>query len=235
MQVRAGQFAAHVHGCSGVFWPPRRFPAPILDTVDPGQEARHGLCLWLPRFDEIAGSLEGICGQGHSVAPRLTPELIPIEIPAQSPDAAQHFEHVAIVFDFFFRMTQAGENLICLNAFALPRQGRQGLARSHFKEDPILPVGQSIKTFGELHRPAQMRHPVFRTGRLGLGHHLAAAVRCDRDLWRIQSDLLQVGPEPIKDRVQHPGMRRDVDRDALKVDVPALEFCFQRHQSGAGS
>ena len=112
-------------------------------------------------------------------------------------------------------MSQRAKHLILRNIRVHLRQRTKRLAGTNLQVNAGWLACQILHTIGKSDRMTQVIHPVFRITRLCFGDLLATAVRHQRNLWLVQRDRLQIRSELYQDRFQHPGMRGNINRDAL--------------------
>ena len=62
--------------------------------------------------DEIGFVLKGVSGQRHTAAPRLAPDLIPVDFDAHGPHAREHRHEIGIVGNVVVGVTQGADDLI---------------------------------------------------------------------------------------------------------------------------
>ena len=162
--------------------------------------------------------LKGVRGQRHAGAPRLAPDLIPVDLDAHRPHPRQHRHEIGIVGDAILGVAQGADDLIGADSTVGLGERGQRLARPNLEKNPLAALGQAPQPIGEMDRVAQMADPIGGVGRLGRCEVIAGAVGQDRDLRGVEGDGVQVVAKAGQDRFQHPRMGGDVDGNARGLD-----------------
>ncbi len=196
---------------------PVRGIAPVAQILAPGGP-RLGHGLRRGGGDEIGLVLKRVGGQRHAVAPRLAPDLRPVDLHPHGPEPRQHGHEIFVIGDGILGVAQGADDLIGADrAMRLCERGER-LAGADLQEDAGRGLCEPGQPVGEAHRVPQMSDPIGGVGGLFRREIVAGAIGQDGDLRRAQRDAAQVGAEAVKDRLQHPAMRGDVDGDAARLD-----------------
>ena len=207
---------------------PDRAPAPAGNVVGAREPAGRGRELPGAGLDEIGAALEGIGRQRHAQAPRPAPDRLPVRRHAHRPEPAEELQEIGVVGDRLLGVAERAQDLVRRHPAMGLGERAQRLARPHLQIDPRRLLRQRGDAVGEAHGAAQMRDPVVRARRLRVGDEPPRPVRDEGDRRRRQADAAQIVAEPAEDRLQHPGMGGDVDRDALAVDADRRQPGLQR-------
>ena len=222
------QRAGQVQIPFGIARLPMRQRAPVADILQPLQRLLGRARRRLTRRDEIARALELIGRQHHAVAPCLAPNLRPISLDPAGPEPPDHPEEIGIIRDLLLGVAQRRHHLPRGHIRVHLRQGGKRLARPDLKENPRRIAAQSVDAIREIHRVTELFDPIIGVRRHLRRDHLAAAVRQEGHLRRAQVKRGEEGAVSVKDRVQHPRVRGDVDGDALMVKTGGVEPLLQR-------